>query len=677
VLDYKNRVKIFQLGMRVIGNISGATGTIIELVSGDSYQRMTLYPASGVFTDSESLQVGGVNYAQADGRSVDIPYTPYYQTIGPEDWVRSVLGGANWMRVSGIEPFKLVSSSGYWDTVNCPAVPFMFASKEKKFEAIKRLAKYMRYIFLVKFRDIGGGIYVSSAYWVKESEIDDPTNGLDLPAAATITGPDDPYLAAPITLDQNGENQVDRVKVCCQDLSGNWLTAIRTNSWIDSGEGPFREFYDEPDDIAVQSDLDAYADDMYDLYVARACTWTATLVGRSDLELYQLLTISGFGIEIPNGTYRIIKIAYEYGAAKNLVHITFMLSSAFSTLLRYGITYTDSISEIQRIIKHQEEQKPQTELGISTATDGWTVTYDTEAGNKGKGRDGTSTPSKAGSIPAGARIQIQSIRGGVVCLPIVAASGSSTDLLVVDVPTGVIAEVDPADANYWFLTWTPGANNANVSVNYQTTGYPSAHGVVLPYGNPASCMTKLYSIATRRIRIRFSGPLTTYYIKLWGEKNGIYSATGATATITSGAGVTVADPQEPEPIGVIDQFLCGGMWGTSDATVERTVFDGNLPISYNGTDNIYIGGPVEDDTPSTPHWDYTYPGPRRFLVDNSLRIRGPKGDINCGFGSGWGWSAPVNIKNILNVGTNHVTITLFDYGVIWGVSSLYIRTYYL
>jgi hypothetical protein len=119
------------------------------------------------------------------------------------------------------------------------------------------------------------------------------------------------------------------------------------------------------------------------------------------------------------------------------------------------------------------------------------------------------------------------------------------------------------------------------------------------------------------------------------------------------------------------------MWGTSDATVERTVFDGNLPISYNGTDNIYIGGPVEDDTPSTPHWDYTYPGPRRFLVDNSLRIRGPKGDINCGFGSGWGWSAPVNIKNILNVGTNHVTITLFDYGVIWGVSSLYIRTYYL
>ena len=524
VLSYDGVVKHFQIGMFVTGGTSGASGTIIEL-AGTATQRMTLYPAAGTFIDDEELTVGGVKYALADGRSVDTSYTPYYEAVMPEDWVRSVLGGDNWMRVTGIEPYQIASTAAYWDTEDCPAVPFMFSSLETKMAAIQRLAKYMGLIFFVKPRNVGtvaAPVYRPSAYFIKESDIDAL---LDLPAATTITGPTDSYLAAPVELNQDGELQVDRVVVRCQDLYGNWLTAIRTNSRVDSGEGPFREFSDEPLDICTQTDLDAYATDMYTLYSARTCTWSATLVDRSDLELYQLLTISGFGKEIPDGSYRIIKISYEYGCAKNLVHITFMLASSFSTLLKYGMTYKDSINEVEQVVAGLESQKPQTELATATANDGWTVTYTTEAGNKGMGRDGTSTPLVVGTIPVGERVIVHQTRGGVVVVPLVGEAAPGSTLDAVDVPTAADATIYEVDPAWYLLTWTPGANNDNVRIDISTTGYSATPG--------DGTMTQLFPISTTSARVAFMETNTVHYISVWGVKGGRFSATARQTTITS------------------------------------------------------------------------------------------------------------------------------------------------
>jgi hypothetical protein len=662
VLSCDNIVKGFQLGMTITGQISGATGTIIDIAAGHI---LWLYPATGFFIDDEIIRVGGVDYAYADGRSNDVPYTPYYATISPEDWVRSILA----VRPTGIEPFCLESSGGYWDTEDCPAIPFMFGSLEKKRDALKRVAAYMSYMWHVKPRSIGTGTYSQAGYFIKQSSID---TLLNLPAAATITGPD--AFAGPITLDQDGELQVDVVKVRCQDLKGNWLEEIRSNSYYDAGEGPCREFADEPKDICTQIDLAAYATDMFNLYSARTCSWSGTLLERSDLQLYQLLTVSGMGIEVPAGTYRIVKISHEYGCAKNLTHITFMLNSSFSILRKYGMTYKDSISKVEQIVAGLENRKPQTELANVTATDGWTITYETEAGNKGKGRDSTSTPATAGTIPVGGKVSVQTIRGGVVCLPIL-GGGDSNSLLVVDPPTIFEAIVDPADANYWFLEWVPGANNQNVSANFQTTGYPSAPGIVLPYGNTLSCKTKLFPISIVRVRIRFSGPSTTYYIKLWGERNGIFSATGAQATITSGATVTVPEVDyEPEPINVIDQLLASGITETTDfpdpVPCDYPVYSGTLPFLWSGVDNIYIGGPVADDGSQGTGW----PGPRYLHIDDQLIITGP-GGTNTISGP---WRTPYNISALLVRGSNTLTITLRNTSHLYhGCSDLWIRTYYL
>ena len=673
--------KAFQIGMNITGIASLATGTILYITQSTNGYILTLYPATGKFVDDEELSVGGVTYAYADGRSVDIPYTPYYATISPEDWVRAILGGDNWMRTTGIEPTVLESSSEYWATDACPAIPFMFGSLEKKRDALKRVAAYMDYMWHVKPRSIGTGSYNQAGYFIKKTSID---TLLGLPAAATITGPD--AFAGPITLDQDGELQVDVVKVRCQDLFGNWMEEIRSNSYYDAGEGPYREFPDEPKDIATRADLAAYATDMYNLYSARTCSWSAMLLERSDLQLYQLLTISGMGTEVPAGTYRIIKIAHEYGCAKNLTHITFMLSSAFSILRKYGMTYKDSISKAQQIIEGLENRKPQTELATVTANDGWTITYETEAGNKGMGRDSTSTPTTAGGIPVGAKVSVQTIRGGVVCIPILGADAYSTSLLTVDVPTIISATIDPADHNYWELIWTPGANNTNVSVNVQTTGYPSAHGVVLPYGNDASCFTRLVRKSCTALRARFSGPSTTYYIKLWGEKNGVYSATGAQATITSGADVAVPDTsEEPEEIGVIDQSLASGFISDdepSGSSVE--IFNGSLPFVYNGVDNIYIGGPVSDASIATAGirgWT-AQPVPRYAFRDNYITITANGQTITVGSGATIGWFAPVLISGILNVGANTVVITLHNQTTYvepnpMGITDLWVRSYYL
>lgn len=670
-----------QIGQKIIGQGSNAWGYIAEIVNGHI---LTLYPASGKFVDDEELFVGGVKYAMADGRSIDVPYTPYYQTTGPEDWVRSVLGGANWKRVTGLYPWRITSTGGYWDTDSCPAVPFMFGTKETKWECLKRMAKYLRYMVHIKPRLLGTE-YVPAFYFVPIDSIDG-SDGLDLPTPATLTygssGSTDlyPYLAAPVELDQSGEDQVDLVRVACQTLEGVWLEAKKCNSKVDYGEGPYLEFYDEPQDIATQTDLNAYCDDMYNLYVGRGCTWKATVLDRPDLELYQLINVSGFGIEIPDGEYRIVHIEYERGPAVNKTHITFMLKSAFSSLLKRGRVYTDSIVEISRVANHEMDKLGETELGLVTATDGYTINYETEAGVQGRGRDGTSTSSAVGVTPVGAKVAIHHTRGGIVCIPVIGGSGSSTDLLVVDVPTIVHAVVDANDHNYWILEWTPGTNNQNVSVNYQLSTYPSAPGTVAG-GPELSRYTGKHPRSTTCLRFRFSGPLATYYVKLWGEKNGNYSATGAIITITSGSDVTVPGGQEePEPINVTDYMIFGQSLRNCEGHKGWYTW-GTVTIHWNGTDNLYIGGsPTEESWP--PEYNCgTWRGARKMMLDDGMRITGPKGVLTTGSFSGCSWVNPIDIKSILNPGANSVKIEIYDASVnpaYWyGASSLWVRSYYL
>ena len=387
----------FLAGYQVVGAASGAHGRIINVATGTN--TLTIYPCVGAFVNGENLQVGGTTYAQANGNSTVAAWSTIIGTIYPETWVKSILGNnvvygpsTGYEIVTGIYPYKIISttedSGAIWDTdpdtgYVYPAVPFIWASKTKKWDALKELTTYLRRMAIVKPISDGQGGYYPGLYWIRQSQIDDATQGLDLPAAVSVVGPTgsppSDFLDGPITLAQQGDNQVERVHVACTTLSGAWCDAILPQEAM---TGPFREYYDEPDNVATQTDLNNLCTDLWTIYQQRAVTYTATFIQRPDIQLYQLLTVAGFDNSVlPAGSYRIVKIQYNFSCAKNTTQVWFQPNAVFLAMARLGWTYTDSIIETQRIIAHAQSQQKQNAAGTVQAvnSDG-SVTVQTDKG---------------------------------------------------------------------------------------------------------------------------------------------------------------------------------------------------------------------------------------------------------------------------------------------------------
>jgi hypothetical protein len=217
-------------------------------------------------------------------------------------------------------------------------------------------------------------------------------------------------------------------------------------------------------------------------------------------------------------------------------------------------------------------------------------------------------------------------------------------------------------------------------VNYQLATYPSAPGTVVGGPDP-SRYTGKQPRSTTCLRFRFSGPLATYYVKLWGEKNGNYSATGAIITITSGSDVTVpGGVEEPEPIDVTDYMIFGQRLANCEGHTGYYTW-GTVTIHWNGTDNLYIGGgPTEESWP--PEYNCgTWGGSRMLMVDDGIRITGPGGVRTGGSFGGCSWIGPIDIKGILVPGANSVKIEIYDAStnpLYWyGAGSIWVRSYYL
>jgi len=143
------------------------------------------------------------------------------------------------------------------------------------------------------------------------------------------------------------------------------------------------------------------------------------------------------------------------------------------------------------------------------------------------------------SIPIGAKIVIHHTRGGIVCLPITPEAGVlPTD---VDVPQISSCKIMPEEPNYFYLTYIPGANNDTCCIDVTTGAYATT---------PGAGTTTAKQTATIKVKkVRFLAANTTYYVEVWGMRNGKYSSTAAQITITSGANVTPPGPgPEPEPL---------------------------------------------------------------------------------------------------------------------------------
>lgn len=381
----------FAEGDIVEGSITGHLGKVIENHFSGAWGRGYLIlgemqgtPIAGhYYQDDENLLVGGVVIAAADGYTM-VASSSEAPDLYPDMWVERVLGGDNWEKTTGIYPWRLANTATLWNTVQ---TTFVFEEKQTKMQAIQDLAKYLNYIFYVRWNQIGI-IWTPCAYFIPETEIDDQisegdlTNGLDLPAKAVIAETD-PYVVSPVSYSQKGDEMYNRVTVRCQSLiTGEWFTSKQETTGVKNGDDLPIEYYEVNTDIGSQAEADARALDLFTYYSDHIKTWDITLQARSDLRLLQQINFGGFGTKIPSGNYRIVDISYVYenGGVTNETKITVVPLAQFSAYLNISRTFTDSISEVQAIVRDQLNKMGQIEAGTVTAIDGAVVTVMTERG---------------------------------------------------------------------------------------------------------------------------------------------------------------------------------------------------------------------------------------------------------------------------------------------------------
>jgi hypothetical protein len=454
---------VFEVGDTVLGATSSASGIIYEVNYAGSYYFRVKSITNTAFTAGENLTVNNVVYGTADGATLDETGTVTF--IRPEEYVIRLLGGSNfWRQTTGIEPYRINSTSSYYGPgLEKPDIDFIFDQKDTKIQAIDKICQYLEYVFLVKPRIVGtfvpGVINQSeqSAYFVKETDIDDPVLGLDLPAEVTITNPDT-YLVSPVTEEVKGEEKYNRVIVRCQSLTGYWFTGKRETTAVIQGDELPIEYYEINPDCSTQAEADARALDLFTYYSAQIKSWKATFNLRADFRLLQKLTFSGFwgevetatvsaggsgysvgdvltvvqagasggmflvtdvsgdavtsvtrqyagkkyttanalattsspgsgctlnvtasGDDIPDGTYRIVGIEYNFanGGIINQVLCTLVLDGQFKAYLNLNRVFTSAITESQIIAREEIRKAGQNEVGtvISANRIGGILTY--------------------------------------------------------------------------------------------------------------------------------------------------------------------------------------------------------------------------------------------------------------------------------------------------------------
>jgi hypothetical protein len=333
------------------------------------------------FTDNEGLDVNGVKIANADGYTMNVTGTPV--VIYPATWVRNVLGGDNWAKVTGIEPYRITPVAA-WDAA-LPAVEFIFQETQTKLSAIEEVAEYCSYIFMVKWRSLGGGLYRPAAYFIPEADIDNVSVGLDLPSVFNFVASTDGTVID-ISLDRKGEERYNRVTIRCQGLTSNvWYTSVKETAGAASGDEKPIEYYEINKDIATQADCDTRANDVYNYYSSNVETWTVNLKARSDLQLLQKLNFSGYSTnyQLPDGDYRIIFIQHNYAPkGSNLTTIQIVNNTNFTAHLKLNRVFTGSISAMRAVVKNVLDMETKNMSGTILGINGdGTIQFQDDRGN--------------------------------------------------------------------------------------------------------------------------------------------------------------------------------------------------------------------------------------------------------------------------------------------------------
>jgi hypothetical protein len=298
-----------------------------------------------------------------------VPSTYYHNTAGtnPATIITALLGGTNWLTTTGIEPYNINSVTQWAGTLASRV--FDFDAKTTKQQAIDKICDYCRYMFIVKWRDVGDGYYQPTGYFIDENDID---TELDLPAEVTITAPD-PYLEGRIQVARRATERYNKITVIGRDPDGTVFTKTLSSPGLTALDELPVEYIENSGAWTTQLQVDARCLELYNYYVNSTTVLTATFVNRVDLQLYQKIKFVGFtAYGIPEDSNRITSIQYSSMAAgKKTVRIEFTSNQAFSNINRmYRSNSPDFVTETETIFDGKMAQVALNEVGTVTAIDG-------------------------------------------------------------------------------------------------------------------------------------------------------------------------------------------------------------------------------------------------------------------------------------------------------------------
>ena len=265
------------------------------------------------------------------------------EDTNPADTIKTLLGGDDWMGITGIEPYQIRDVSD-WATIK---KPFVWNSKTSKWKAIKEICDYTHHVFMVKWRKtVPNNEYYSVAYFVHEDEID---TYLDLPAMQTINNPD-PYLESNVKIEDKQEAKYNRVIINgANKITGAWYTKTEQSAGVTSGDELPIEYVYESTDLDSQAKVNAKATELYNFFHTIARVYTASFKKRMDLELYQKIRFIGYD-KIEEEEMRIVGITYRRSAVEDIVTIQFTPDQKLSDLRKLMRSMgADFMTEQQRI----------------------------------------------------------------------------------------------------------------------------------------------------------------------------------------------------------------------------------------------------------------------------------------------------------------------------------------
>lgn len=291
------------------------------------------------------------------------------ESTNPATTIKALLGGDQWENITGIQPYR-VTDVADWDSETLPSKQFISDSKASKWKLIQEICEYTHHVFIVKWRENDDGLWVTSAYFVHEDDIDDAEAGLDLPATVTVTNPD-PYLMGSVTVEDKQEDMINKVMVNGVDpISGTWYTATKESDGVAAGDELPIEYLHESTDLNTQDLTTAKATELYNFFHSVAQVYTASFKKRMDLQLYQKLSFVDYD-EIPAGDMRITSITYSRKNAEDVVTVQFTSDQVLSDLKRLMRSMgSDFMNEQQRIKEDFFVDLTKIAVGTVTEIDG-------------------------------------------------------------------------------------------------------------------------------------------------------------------------------------------------------------------------------------------------------------------------------------------------------------------